>query len=85
MDGRLDAMLSDSRSAVEGMLLFSGIPGVGKTQLAKHFIGRRKSKRVKTMDVSTQAAESAEGLIALIGDAMGRKTSFCERQVLTAR
>lgn len=76
MDGRLDAMLSDSRSAVEGMLLFSGIPGVGKTQLAKHFIGRRKSKRVKTMDVSTQAAESAEGLIALIGDAMGSEDQF---------
>ena len=77
MRQRLDIALSVPDSAVNGLFLVTGIPGIGKTHLAEHFIHQQaENKSVKALVVGTDALASLEGLIGLIGEAMESKDSF---------
>ena len=79
LNKRLDATLRDSSVAEDGLLLFTGVPGVGKTHLVEHFMRQRASEGVKTLTIEPTATASAEALMALIGQALD-----AEDQVLSA-
>ena len=77
LDRRANSILRAPKASADGLLLITGVPGVGKTHLAKHYIEQRKEdRRVEGLVVDTDMAASPEGLIALIGEAMGAEGKF---------
>ena len=77
MRNRLDIVLHEDDPAIEGALLISGIPGIGKTHLAYHFAQQATEDRnVKTLAVDPIDLTSPEGLIRLVGRAMDAEDSF---------
>ena len=77
MRRRLDIVLHERDPAAEGVLLFTGVPGIGKTHLVKHFISQQaENKSVKALVVGADALQSPEGLLGLLGVAMDAKDSF---------
>ena len=66
-------------AASDGLLLVTGVPGIGKTHLADHFVEQRaRDRSVEGIVVDTDLAASPEGLLAVVGEAMGAKDEFCE-------
>ena len=79
MRQRLEIALHEHDPGAEGVLLFTGVPGVGKTRLAKHFVHQQADNtNVKTLVVGTGALASPEGLIRLIGRAMDAEDRFAK-------
>ena len=76
---RLDATLRDPAAAEQGMLLFTGIPGVGKTHLAKHFTAQSRSKDVYALHTTPDSLASSEGLITLIAKAIENEDAVLSR------
>lgn len=74
---RLDIALHERDPSIEGLLLISGIPGIGKTHLIDHFIRQQAAnKNVKALFLDTHALSSPEGLLALVGRAMNAEDQF---------
>lgn len=74
---RLDITLRERDAAVNGVLLISGIPGIGKTHLASHFVQQKvQSGKVEALALGANGLASAEGLLVLIGRAMGAEGEF---------
>ena len=77
MRNRLDIVLREHEPAMEGALLITGIPGIGKTHLAYHFAQQAtEDGNVKTLAVDPVDLISPEGLIRLVGRAMDAEDSF---------
>ena len=75
--GRLDAVLADPGAAKDGMLLLTGVPGVGKTHLMEHFAQQVKDdRRVVVLALSPVDLAAPEGLLLLIGEALGARGKF---------
>ena len=75
--GRLDAVLADPGAAKDGMLLLTGVPGVGKTHLLEHFAQQVKDdRRVVVLALSPVDLAAPEGLLLLMGEALGAKRKF---------
>ena len=80
MRRRLDVALTDPKAAMRGMLLLTGVPGIGKTFLLDHFATHAAgNKRVRVLPLNPTHLTSAEGLLALIGEALGDKGKFARR------
>ena len=78
---RLDIALHERDPSIEGLLLISGIPGIGKTHLIDHFIRQQAAnKNVKALFLDTRALSSPERLLVLVGRAMNARVppSLCE-------
>ena len=79
MRGRLDIVLREREPAMEGALLLTGVPGIGKTHLAYHFAQQATEDRnVKTLAVDPVDLTSPEGLLRLVGRAMEAEDSFAK-------
>ena len=77
MRNRLDIVLHEHDPAIEGALLITGIPGIGKTHLAYHFAHQAaEDSNVKTLAVDPIDLTAPEGLIRLVGRAMDAEDSF---------
>ena len=77
MRNRLDIVLHEHDPAIEGALLITGIPGIGKTHLAYHFAQQAaEDSNVKTLAVDPIDLTSPDGLIRLVGRAMDAEDSF---------
>ena len=77
MRQRLDVTLSERGSAVEGLLLITGIPGIGKTHLADHFVRQAaEDDNVGVLTLGPVDLTSPEGLLLLMGRAMGAEDGF---------
>ena len=77
MQGRLDAVLADPKAAMMGMLLLTGVPGIGKTFLLEHFAARAEgNKRVRVLKLNPTHLTSAEGLLVQMDEALGKKDKF---------
>ena len=77
MWNRLDIVLHEDDPAIEGALLITGIPGIGKTHLAYHFAQQATEDRnVRTLAVDPIDLTSPEGLIRLVGRAMDAEDAF---------
>ena len=78
---RLDAVLADPGAAKDGMLLLTGVPGVGKTHLLEHFARQvarqvQDDRRVVVLPLSPVDLAAPEGLLLLIGEALGVRDKF---------
>ncbi len=79
MRRRLDIVLREHEPAMEGALLLTGIPGIGKTHLAYHFAQHAtEARNVKTLAVDPVDLTSPEGMIRLVGRAMDAEDSFAK-------
>ena len=77
MRHRLDIALREHDPAMEGALLITGIPGIGKTHLAYHFAQQATADpNVKALAVDPVDLTSPVGLIRLVGRAMDAEESF---------
>ena len=77
MRNRLDIVLHEDDPAIEGALLITGIPGIGKTHLAYHFAQQAaEDSNVKTLAVDPIDLTAPEGLIRLVGRAMDAEDAF---------
>lgn len=77
MRRRVEIALHEANPGAEGILLFTGIPGIGKTHLVDHFIQQQASdKNVRTLAIGASALRSPEGLLGLIGQAMDAEDRF---------
>lgn len=76
---RLDLVLSSRDAAVDGMLLITGVPGIGKTHLLDHFTRQAaESENVAAITVSPVDLTSPEGLLLEIGEALGERDQFAK-------
>ena len=71
MNRCLDAIRRNASEAQQGMLLFTGVPGIGKTHLAKHFTTQSQSKNVRALHIGAGGLATPDGLVTLIGRAIG--------------
>ena len=76
LDHRLHSIRRDASGTRQGMLLFTGVPGVGKTQLAEHFIAQRQSRNVCALYVTPSNMESPNALIVHVGEAVGARKAI---------
>lgn len=79
MQRRLDAVLTARNPKADGLLLFTGIPGIGKTHLAYHFVQQQKAARnVKAVLVGAEELAYPEGMVLRIGRTMGAEDAFAK-------
>ena len=77
MRRRLEITLRERDAAVNGILLISGVPGIGKTHLASHFVQQQaESGDVEALSLGANGLASPEGLLALVGRTMGAEGEF---------
>lgn len=77
LGARLDAVLADPGAAKDGMLLLTGVPGVGKTHLMEHFARQvQDDRRVVVLPLSPVDLAAPEGLLLLIGKGLGARDQF---------
>ena len=82
---RLDATLLNKAAAEQGMLLFTGMPGIGKTHLAKHFTAQRRSEDICALHINPVSLASPEGLVALMGRAVGEEDAIARAAGIDAK
>lgn len=74
---RLDLVLESPAAAVNGLLLITGVPGIGKTHLLDHFTRQAtESGDVAAITLSPVDLTSPEGLLLQMGEALGGKDPF---------
>lgn len=79
MRRRLEATLSARHPEADGLLLFTGIPGIGKTHLAYHFVQQQKAaQHVPALVLGAEELAYPEGMILRIGRAMGAEEAFAK-------
>ena len=80
MRQRLDGVMGNPGSAINGLLLITGVPGIGKTHLTEHFARQATTNpNVKALMLGTSDLASPEGLLILIGRAMGCEDEFIRK------
>ena len=79
LDKRLDDLL-ETGDPTEGMSLVVGVPGVGKTQLAREFAKRATRSdgepNVRHLLIDTNMLADAVDLLLAMGDALGDEAAF---------
>ena len=79
MQRRLDATLGARHPEADGLLLFTGIPGIGKTHLAYHFVQQQKAaQHVQALILGAEELAYPQGMILRIGRAMGAEEAFAK-------
>ena len=74
---RLSLVLDNPNAAMNGLLLVTGVPGIGKTHLLEHFARQAvENDRVKVLPLSPVDLTAPEGLILQMGRAMGAEDKF---------
>ena len=88
LEKRLDDLL-ETGDPSEGMSLIVGVPGVGKTQLAREFAkratGRDGEPAVRHLLIDTNMLASAADLLLAMGDALEEESAFRAAAELDSR